>query len=92
MFRESLDKDKGMLFVYDKESKQSFWMENTLIPLDIIWINKDNKIVYIVTAESCKKDPCEIYSSDEEALYVLEINAGLTNDYNIKIGDIAVIR
>ena len=91
MFRESLDKDNGMLFVYNVPEKSSFWMKNTLIPLDIIWINKDSKIVYIVTAYPCKKDPCNIYSPDEEALYVLEINAGLTNEYNIKDGNVVVI-
>ena len=92
MFKESLDKDKGMLFIYNEESKQSFWMKDTLIPLDIIWIDKYSKIVNIATVEPCKKDPCEIYSPDENALYILEINAGLTNEDDIKEGDIVVIR
>ncbi len=88
MFRESLDKDKGMLFIYNTPEKSGFWMENTLIPLDIIWINKNNKIVHIVAAQPCKKDPCEIYSPDEDALYVLEINANLSRELDIKEGDI----
>ena len=92
MFRESLNKDKGMLFIYDVPEKSGFWMKNTLIPLDIIWINKDDKIIHIVTAPPCKNDPCEIYSPGEEALYVLEINAGLTNEANIEEGDAVVIK
>ena len=91
MYRESLGNDKGMLFVYDIPKKVAFWMKNTLIPLDIIWINKDRKVVQIITAYPCKKDPCEIYSSDEEALYILEINANLSKELNIKEGDFVII-
>ena len=90
MFRESLNKDKGMLFIYDTPTKANFWMKNTLIPLDIIWINKNFKIVHIKTAQPCEEDPCEIYSPDEDSLYILEINAGLTNELRIKEGDIAI--
>src|SRR3989344_2502586 len=47
MFREHLDRNSGMLFIYDEEGSYSFWMKNTLIPLDIIWINSQNKVVDI---------------------------------------------
>ena len=87
MNRPRLDKDKGMLFIYDNPTIASFWMKNTLIPLDIIWINKDFKIVYIANANPCIKDPCTIYTPDEDANYILEINSNLTKELNIKEGD-----
>tara|TARA_Y100000310_G_scaffold103009_1_gene101144 strand:+ start:1990 stop:2415 length:426 start_codon:yes stop_codon:yes gene_type:complete len=85
MFRENLDENKGMLFIFEKQGIRSFWMKNTLIPLDIIWINKNKEIV------SIKKNaqPCDIICNsiipDSEALYVLEVNAGQAN--NFFIGD-----
>ncbi len=90
MFREFLNHSDGMLFVYDSEKKYSFWMKNTLIPLDIIWINSDYKIVTIKTAYPCIKDEeCISYAPDEKAQYVLEINANLTDKYDIHIGETA---
>src|SRR3989344_5640548 len=50
MHRVSLDNNKGMLFIYDSPTIAKFWMKNTLISLDIIWINKNNKIVHIEKA------------------------------------------
>ena len=47
MFRESLDQDKGMLFIFEKEEKHAFWMKNTLIPLDIIWIDHNKEVIFI---------------------------------------------
>ena len=91
MNREHLDKDKGMLFIYDIPIKSDFWMKNTLIPLDIIWINRNNKIIHIITAYPCKESSCQIYTSDKEALYVLEINANLTKELNIKEEDFVLI-
>ena len=55
MFRENMDSDRGMLFIFEKEGEYPFWMKNTLIPLDIIWINKDKEVVFI----SENAQPCE---------------------------------
>lgn len=88
MNRENLDPDKGMLFVFEGESKHSFWMKNTLIPLDIIWINKNKEVVYIEkNVQPCKNDPCPVYGPDKEAKYVLEINAGQADQATIQIND-----
>lgn len=93
MFRENLDKDKGMLFIFSSPANYSFWMKNTLIPLDIIWIDENKNIVHInENTLPCKEEPCTTYLPDKEALYVLEINAGLSKEYNIKIGDKVQIR
>ena len=75
----------GMLFVYDDEQPRRFWMKDTLIPLDIIFINKNEEIVTIHHAIPCKKDPCTIYGS-EPAQYVLEVNYDLTAQNNISVG------
>lgn len=89
MFRESMDANKGMLFVFEKEGEHFFWMKNTLIPLDIIWINKDKRVVHIekdvqpcITGEECVK-----IKSNEPAQYVLELIAGSAEKINLKIGD-----
>src|SRR3989344_5194996 len=47
MFRGQMDRDNGMLFIFDKEDKYDFWMKNMNFPLDILWINEDKKVVYI---------------------------------------------
>lgn len=87
MYRESLDKDKGMLFEFQDESERSFWMKDTFIPLDIIFINNEKVIVNITTALPCQNMPCKNYHSGKPAMYVLEINAGEASKRNIKIGD-----
>ena len=88
MNRQSLAQDKGMLFVFDQEANHSFWMKNTLIPLDIIWINKDKQVVDIEeNIQPCKTDPCQRYNPDQKANYVLELNAGQSDQAQIKIGD-----
>lgn len=87
MFRESLDQDKGMLFIFDSESMLTFWMKNTLIPIDIIFINSGLEIVSIEEAVPCQEDPCPIYGSGEPSLYVLEINKGLSQELEITPGN-----
>ena len=87
MFREKLDENAGMLFVFDDEDYQTFWMKNTLIPLDIIFINKDMKIVDIKHAFPCKEDPCKQYNSSKPAKYVLEVTGNFTVKNNMKIDD-----
>ncbi|MFH1332709.1 MAG: DUF192 domain-containing protein [archaeon] len=87
MFREQLQENEGMLFVYDEEGVYPFWMKNTYIPLDIIWIDEDFRIKHIEYATPCKADPCQTYNPNTNAKYVLETNAGFTNQYNIKLGD-----
>lgn len=87
--REKLDSNSGMVFVFNKNSKPSFWMKDTKIPLDIIWIN-DEKIVSInknVQPEPNKKDSeLKRYPAPSEIDYVLEVNAGFSDKYGIKAG------
>lgn len=77
MFRQELSDNAGMFFIFPEEKELSFWMKNTFIPLDIIFLDKDLKILNIDKAEPCQQDPCELYKSDGAAQYVLEINQRL---------------
>ena len=86
MGRESLSEEQGMFFVFEEEGKHSFWMKNTLIPLDIIWLSQDFVVVDVLTAEPCRSENCSSYSPSGSAQYVLEINAGLAKKYSIGQG------
>lgn len=85
MFRTNMQPDQGMLFLFDVEEPQAFWMENTKIPLDIIYIDKDLKIVSI--AKNTVPYSKESIPSKGPAKYVLEVNAGFTDAYKIGAGD-----
>lgn len=87
MFRESMPENAGMLFMFEKTQPLSFWMKNTLIPLDIIYITETGDVVNIVTAEPCKIKNCPSYPSASSAKYVLELNAGRANELGLKAGD-----
>jgi len=96
MNRTKLCSTCGMLFVFDKEGFYPFWMKNTLISLDIIWINSAGKIVSI--SKNTKVDNCDyistpgcqpkVYKPTAFAKYVLEVNASFCNKNSIKVGDI----
>ena len=81
MYRLELKQNGGMLFLFNNEKKASFWMKNTLIPLDIIFINKNGSInkIYKNTIPKSRKR----IISRGEVLAVLEINAGEANRNNI---------
>ena len=77
MSRTQLDESAGMLFIFDSEDYHQFWMKNTLIPLDMIFIGKDFRIVEVKNAVPCKEEPCALYRPPKPAKYVLEGNSGL---------------
>lgn len=90
MFRESMPEYNGMLFIFPNSETRSFWMKNTSIPLDIIFISKDKKIVDIKeNFEPCPKSQmiCPSYNSIAESMYVVEVNAGFVKKHNINISD-----
>jgi len=85
MHRESMPSNRGMLFVWKDEAPRNFWMKNTLIPLDMIWINEAKEIVDIQAAKPCTAEPCTVYSGKVPAKYVLELNQGVLR---AAVGDI----
>jgi uncharacterized protein len=86
MFRDSLE--GGMLFIYQDLGRHNFWMKNTLIPLDIIWMNEDLEVIYVESVQPCKTESCPSYGPDEDSMYVLELNIGS----GVKVGDVLKIR
>lgn len=91
MFRESLEKDNGMLFVFDSESKHGIWMMNMSIPLDVIWMDKNKKVVHIEEGvKPCDAlAVCQVYQPLQPAKYVLEVNSGYAKKHGIKFGTVA---
>jgi uncharacterized membrane protein (UPF0127 family) len=85
MFREKLEKNSGMLFVFDKPAKASFWMYNTSLPLSIAFIGEKGIILQI---EDMKPKDLTPVSSKDKVLYALEVNKGWFEANKIKIGDI----
>lgn len=87
MDRKQMAADTGMLFIFDAERPYSFWMKNTFIALDIIWMDYSRKIIHIERdVPPCEKDPCPSYQPSGNALYVLEVNAGTTKRLGINPG------
>ncbi len=88
MHRRSLPEDRGMLFVFAEDEFRSFWMKNTLIPLDIIFLNRDGQVLGLhESAPPCLADPCPNYESELPARFVLEIAGGTARKLGLKVGD-----
>lgn len=88
MFVDGMDKDRGMIFVFDDEKIRTFWMKNTKIPLDILFIDKNMNIISIQTMKPYDLTPV---SSISKAMYAIEVNAGYVKENNIKNGDKVII-
>lgn len=89
MYREHLAKNRGMLFTFDQAQPWTFWMKNTKIPLDIIWLNEKKQIVHIEpNVPICTRtdDGCRQYQPNEPALYVLELGGGMAEHYKLQKG------
>jgi uncharacterized membrane protein (UPF0127 family) len=77
MFRPSLPRDRGMLFVFDSAEFHAIWMKNCKFPIDIVWLDQDKRVVHLAEAvPPCKADPCPVYEPLRRASYVVELNAG----------------
>ncbi|MGA1225709.1 MAG: DUF192 domain-containing protein [Tamlana sp.] len=85
MYRSSMKTNQGMLFVFDDVAPRSFYMKNTKIPLDLIFIDGNNKIVSF--QKNAKPFDESSLPSNAPAKYVLEINAGLVNTWQLTVGD-----
>ena len=89
MFRKSLDKGQGMFFIFDEEDIYPFWMKNMSFAIDILWLDKNKRVVHIAPdVPPCRAVPCAVYTPSAKARYVLEIPAGDALDYGIKPGDV----
>lgn len=93
MNRDSLEEGKGMIFIYDQEIKPAFWMKNMEIPLDMIFFDKNMKVVdYFENVPACEQDPCPHYIPNTKSQYILEVNAGVAGDIELERGDIGELK
>lgn len=92
MFVDELPDDQGMLFVFRREAPRAFWMRNTRIPLDIIYLDAELQVVTIIkSAKPCRTQRCPSYSSASPAQYVLELNGGMSDRLGLEIGDVVAV-
>lgn len=88
MFREFMPADQGMLFLFDSSATWRFWMLNTLIPLDILWLNEEREIIFInAHTPPCRSGSCPTYGPNEPSRSVLELNGGEAARRGLKVGD-----
>tara|TARA_R110002111_G_scaffold190753_1_gene257024 strand:+ start:4465 stop:4947 length:483 start_codon:yes stop_codon:yes gene_type:complete len=85
MYRNAMEKNQGMLFVFDDAQPRSFYMKNTQISLDLIFINENKTIVSF--QKNAKPFDESSLPSNTPAKYVLEVNAGLVNEWIVSVGD-----
>jgi uncharacterized protein len=87
MFRESLPDRTGMLFLFTDGAPHRFWMKNTMIPLDMIWMDGDGRVLFVsANTPPCKADPCPNFGPDVPAASVLEIAGGLAAKEKVTVG------
>lgn len=92
MDRTFMAADHGMLFVFGQDTPLTFWMKNTLIPLDMLFFDSQYRLVAIqANTQPCKTDPCQLYPSGVPARYVLELNAGAAARIGARQGDVITI-
>jgi hypothetical protein len=89
--RESLPKDRGLLFTFSEPQKTGIWMKNMHFPIDVLWLDENFKIVHIVRDMKPESYP-NVFYPPQPAIYVLEINAGIVSSGGIKEGDVIDIR
>ncbi len=85
MNRNEMNENQGMLFIFPEVEMQSFWMRNTLISLDMIFVNDKKEIVTIHKNTKTLSD--QSYPASKPSLYVVEVLAGFTDRHNIQVGD-----
>jgi uncharacterized membrane protein (UPF0127 family) len=82
-----------MLFLFPEAGEHPFWMKNTLIPLDMIWLDTSGKIVAIRSdVQPCRADPCPTYAPNAISSYVLELAAGQAKAHGLSVGDTLKLR
>jgi uncharacterized membrane protein (UPF0127 family) len=88
MYRTRVGERDGMIFVFPVPDVHPFWMKNTLVPLDMIWMDEEFGVLHIQpSAPPCKADPCPSYGPPRKAAYVLEVRAGTAAEQGLRVGD-----
>jgi len=84
MYREKMAADRGMIFVFETAANYKFWMKNTKIPLDLVFLDASGKVVGICDLKPADKTPVGCGSA---SLYAIELNAGTAKNTGLKVGD-----
>ena len=88
--KDHLKENEGMLFVYERPTRQGFWMKDMKFPIDIIWLDNNGTVVHIKhSAQPCIVGfafICPTYIPDKDSRYVLETVAGFSKSHGIKVG------
>jgi uncharacterized membrane protein (UPF0127 family) len=88
MFREKIAEDQGMLFIFEEEEIHSFWMKNMRFSIDILWLDRERRIVHLESrVPPCTVDPCPSYPPDRPASFVLELQSGAAEKHGLKLYD-----
>ncbi len=85
--RGVLAEDEGMLFVFEKPGQYNFWMKDMNFAIDMIWIGEDMRVIYI-KKDARPEDFLSTFGPDKDAKYVLEVNSGFSDKYNLVAGDL----
>lgn len=85
MYRQSLAEDAGMLFVYSHPGDYRIWMKNTLIPLSVIWLDQEARIIDMKQLQPCRKDPCPVAAAHGKSMYIIELHP--SQHERFEIGD-----
>jgi uncharacterized membrane protein (UPF0127 family) len=92
MFRKRLRADEGMLFPFDEMAPRGFWMFQTLIPLDIIWLDDNKRIVEISArtppCRSSDAQQCPTYGGTAHSIYVFEMASGQASAHGLAVGSV----
>ena len=86
MERKGLAENEGMIFIFPDERQMTFWMKNTLIPLDVLFFDKNGNFLSSQTMQPCTGDPCNLYPSGKPAKYALELAAGFVTMKGVGLG------
>ena len=89
MFRPSMAADRGMFFLFPEPGDHAFWMKNTLISLDMFWLDESGTILHLesdVPVCTRKDDGCPRYQSPHKSLQILELNAGMAKKFDLAVG------
>jgi uncharacterized membrane protein (UPF0127 family) len=87
MGRASLPEDGGMVFLFDGQTRASFWMKDTLIPLSILFWQGDGQIIDILEMSPCRADPCPDYRASAPYVGAIEMNRGAFERLGVEVGD-----
>ena len=89
MYRDRLRDGHGMIFLFPRSGVYPFWMKNTLIPLDILWIDEQKRVAHVkFDVPPCQADPCPSYDPGVSARYVLEVAGGVAREHAVRAGEV----